>query len=170
MSSEIQKTLLNAGFITDHKEYVWQENFSALELYKSKNGNCDVSQRHPAYVNSHGIRIALGVWLHNQRAADRKNTLESHRKKLLETLGVRWKPASEDNEESWNHWCELLRLYGETHDNFDVPNEYITPDNQSLGQWMSAINRGKRKITKARLKQLEEIGLNTKAISLEDTD
>lgn len=168
LSSKTKKRLLDAGFVTDRREYVWQENFLALRAYKSEHGNCDVPQRYPSYVKSKNIKISLGTWLHNQRAYNDLRKLPPHRKDLLDNLGVRWKPPLEEFDESWDRWCELLRNYRETYGDFDVPSGYVTPENEALGQWVYDLKRSKRKISEERRKQLEKIGYDTKTNGSKD--
>ena len=60
LSPEKIQRLDKLGFCWYPKEESWEESFEKLRIYKEKNGNCDVPQKHKSDP-------ALGQWVGVQR-------------------------------------------------------------------------------------------------------
>eukprot|EP00547_Thalassionema_nitzschioides_P014652 CAMPEP_0194236182 /NCGR_PEP_ID=MMETSP0158-20130606/3508_1 /TAXON_ID=33649 /ORGANISM="Thalassionema nitzschioides, Strain L26-B" /LENGTH=109 /DNA_ID=CAMNT_0038969881 /DNA_START=103 /DNA_END=429 /DNA_ORIENTATION=+ len=60
----------------------WDKMFELLLQFKTKNGHCDVPQRHSEQGKYH-----LGNWVRTQRNKKNKDTLKKRRVDLLEQAG-----------------------------------------------------------------------------------
>ena len=69
---------------SDVLEQQWDDAFELLTAFRERELHCDVPEKH----EEEGMR--LGVWLHHQRTAHGKGTLDAARFARLEALGVVW--------------------------------------------------------------------------------
>jgi superfamily II DNA or RNA helicase len=76
------KLLEEAGF-SWRSTQKWNVRYSALLLFKSRTGNCDVPAR---YQDDPG----LGVWVANQRRLRNAGKLNAAKQRLLEEIGFTW--------------------------------------------------------------------------------
>ena len=91
--SQIQK-LDELGFIWNTYIDKWDEGFSALKVYKEREGDCLVPQ---LYIESD---FKLGSWVANQRS--RKHSLSTSRILKLDGLGFAWNSLTEKWEEGFS--------------------------------------------------------------------
>ena len=83
ISVERVNQLIEIGFDWDPQASAWEENFCALEDYKAKHGNCNVSQ---LWSENPG----LGRWVAKQRKSKIKEKLAKEREDRLTALGFEW--------------------------------------------------------------------------------
>jgi hypothetical protein len=83
LSDEQKQRLDDLGFIWDPLADQWEEGFTHLIMYKLREGNCNVPQKHVEE------NFPLGAWLSTQRYSREK--LFEERFKRLDDLGVSWK-------------------------------------------------------------------------------
>lgn len=78
--------LLNSlGMVWDVNEYLWNQQYLLAENYYKENGNLRISA---GYI-SNGYK--LGMWLKNQKAAQKRGALCKDRVVKLEAIGVEWR-------------------------------------------------------------------------------
>ena len=147
LTDEQAKKLLDIGFLINPFDFSWNEALAFLDSYILKHGNCDVPQRHLEG------NFKLGVWCHNQRKQFSEEKLSADKIEKLKERGFNWNPLSS----LWNEWIELLKEYKELHGNFDLPKRTLFKD-KKLGYWISNIRSSKDKLTKDRIKQLDDLG------------
>ncbi|GFH44358.1 hypothetical protein CTEN210_00832 [Chaetoceros tenuissimus] len=163
LSNERIKKLENIGFRWQ-ASHTFEERFNALIEFKRKHGHCNVPCAYKADDN-------LGQWVsyvRKMKSGRRDNRgvykLTKKRIKKLEKIGFRW-TAIHSFEERFN----ALKEYKSKHGHCNVPCAYKADDN--LGQWVSRIrgmksgstdNSGMHKLTKERIKNLENIGFRWK--------
>jgi superfamily II DNA or RNA helicase len=75
--------LLELGFIFDPFAYNWEQQFSALYVFKSTFGHCNVP-------GSYKDDLSLGVWVNRQRIEYRRQRLSSYKISRLESIGFSW--------------------------------------------------------------------------------
>jgi hypothetical protein len=71
------------GFVWNSFQTGWQEGFAALTTYKTREGHCNVPQRHVEGT------FKLGQWVNNWRS--RQDLMSSERRKLLDDIGFVWR-------------------------------------------------------------------------------
>ena len=77
------KRLDSLGFSWDPHAEFWEQNLSALQKFRKREGHCRVPIKH----QEDGLK--LGQWVRNQRS--NKHTLPANRLKRLNTLGFVWR-------------------------------------------------------------------------------
>ena len=133
-------------------DYSWDEYYGALCLYKREEGTVELPRR---YITMEGLY--LGRWLERQVNIRNEGRLDESRERLLENLGVQWRPQK---ERRFDHWIELLKEYKKEHGDVNPGIRYKTRDGENLGNWCSNMRMRYRtnKMPEERIKRLEEIG------------
>ena len=149
MSSKRKELLDEIGFCWDVKESAWQENYALLKMYKEREGDCLVPDRHV----EEGKR--LGKWVSTQRNALQNGRMTSGRKSLLDEIGFCW----DAKESAWQENYALLKKYKEREGDCLVHREHVE-EGKRLGKWVraqrTALQNGR--MTSGRKKLLDEIG------------
>ena len=162
LTEEQIASLNELGMIWDKRKDQWNTNYQAARAYYEANGNLDVPHH---YVTEDGIK--LGVWVANQRqnfTGRKKNSvpLTEEQIKSLNEIGMNWgnKYAGQ-----WQEKYELARQFYEKNGHLDIPYDYCI-DGVELGKWIASIRLKRnnpdssgRKLTKERIRQLDEIGM-----------
>lgn len=109
----------------------WLQNYAAAKRFYEAYGHLNI----PAtYVSPE--KLTLGKWIYKQRCAKNNpeavnNKLNTERIKLLDEIGMIWKP-----ENSWEiryaKACEYLKQHGDV----NIPQSYKTNDGIWLGKWL----------------------------------
>jgi Helicase associated domain len=89
MSAERRQRLDAIGFVWDPYEGGWEEGFSALTTFKSREGHCRVPQRRLEGT------FKLGQWVGVQRHG--RDTMSAERRQRLDAIGFVW----DARESSW---------------------------------------------------------------------
>ena len=143
----------------------WEEYFSALEKYKTCEGNGDPNCP-GTYVTKDTPPLKLGNWLNYQRQkinGSGKCNLPDEQIRRLEELGVRW-----NNTRSWDYWFHILERYkaGEGNGDPNCPNNYVTNDTPplKLGIWLRTQRQAKRNkngrtISSNQINRLQDLGV-----------
>jgi hypothetical protein len=96
--------------------------------------------------------FGLGIWVNKQR--EKKDTIEPHRRQLLEALpGWSWGPYSDKWEKGLSYLKEFSGLEGHCR----VAISYKTNDGYRLGQWVAVQRTTEDKIDPDRRQRLEEL-------------
>ena len=82
-SNDRRNRLEAIGFVWDTLFQQWEEGFTALKVYKEREGNCLVPQR---FKTDDGYR--LGQWVASQRKT--KDEMSEDRRRRLDEIGFVW--------------------------------------------------------------------------------
>ncbi|MFQ5714547.1 MAG: Helicase associated domain protein [Candidatus Scalinduaceae bacterium] len=145
LSNDRKKRLKDIGFMWNLHEAEWEEMFTALKEYKNKHKHCNVPAIWPENEQ-------LGTWVNNQRAKYRNGKLSEDRTKRLEDIGFVWGQL----EAQWEEMFAALKEYKNKHKHCNVPT--IWPENEQLGTWVGTQRTRKAKLSKDRIKHLDDIG------------
>lgn len=142
--------LLNQiGMIWDSSEYIWQFNYQYAKQFYEANNHLKVS------ANYKIDDFNLYAWLHVQKEAYCKGTLDKKKINLLEDIGICWFT----NYEKWLTRYEAVKEYYITHGDFNIPKDYKF-DGISLYGWLHRqenINNNSE-LNQTKIKLLKEIG------------
>ena len=133
------------GFVWDELKQKWEEGFSALLMFKQREGHCSVPRSH----TEGGIN--LGNWIKTQRSI--KDDLTEDRRMRLDELGFIWDPL----EDQWEESFLSLKKFKEREGHCNVPNRH-TEGGINLGQWVRTQRIGAEKLAEDRVFRLNEIG------------
>ena len=132
LGKERHKRLGDLGFVWNPFEADWEGFFSALKKYKTKHGNCLVSD---AFKENE----PLGKWVSRQRVARKRGELTQARIERLNEIGFIWDIFQSNLEEMFS----MLARYKEVHGNCNVP--FQSSQNRRLGAWIANQRRLKEK-------------------------
>ncbi len=105
----------------------WRRHYGALAEYVAEHGTALVPQR---YTTNSGLN--LGKWCVYQRAAQRKGTLSTERRDLLDRLDFIWEP----HQYQWKQCLIALMTYVTDYGDARVPQTYQTAAGLLLGRWV----------------------------------
>jgi superfamily II DNA or RNA helicase len=111
LSPERIAELESLGMAWDKKDANWFAKYRACQHYIAHVGPISqVNANGPSYRGQ-----AIGRWLHHQRQLHKKGLLEPARKRLLDEIGVVWKPGrakARESRKSFEHvaWKAMLLL------------------------------------------------------------
>lgn len=141
-----QKTL-------EHKKHEkrFEEGFQKILEHKKHCGNPNVPL---SYKTPDGY--PLGQWQSNRRASYSRGELSKNRINRLEEIGFIWNKRDEVFEKGFLKTLEFKNQSG----NPNAPPNYRAPDGYRLGRWQCSQNEHyfKRKLSREKIKRLEEIG------------
>jgi superfamily II DNA or RNA helicase len=83
MSSERKQRLDAIGLVWAHLESTWEDGFTALTEFKTREGHCRVPQRHVEGT------FKLGQWAKTQRTE--RDTMSAERRQRLDAIGFVWR-------------------------------------------------------------------------------
>ena len=128
---------------------IWEDYLSLLEIFKQKEGHCNV----PIIHKVDGLH--LGHWLNKQKQNWRKGKLNDTREKKLYDLGV----VMNSYSIQWESMLNLLLQYKEREGNWNVSLKH-KEDEKNLGTWVYTQRTAKKKgkLPKDRKNKLDEIG------------
>jgi hypothetical protein len=126
----------------------WDEMYSLLEQFKTREGHCNVPQSH----TEDGAN--LGKSVSHQRHLKKEGKLDPEREKRLEEIGFQWMTSA-----TWDEMYALLQQFKEREGHCTVPQSH-KEDDANLGVWGSDQRRlkSKGKLHSDRKARLEEIG------------
>jgi hypothetical protein len=145
LSSEQIDRLNSLGFIWNPIGNQWEDCFTALKEFQSREGHCRVGR--DIFVNG----FNLGSWVILQRS--RQQQLTSIQLKRLNTLGFSWDPI----EEQWEEAFDTLRKFRKREGHCSVPRSHLE-DGLNLGNWVNKQRHKKAKLTPAKMKRLDSLG------------
>jgi len=138
--------LRSIGFEWEPFETMWQSMFEKLQAFQRREGHCRVPFRRAESSE-------LAHWVSTQRQFYRKGKLSKGRIQKLEAIGFKWEPASD----GWQQMFEELKAFKQKEGHCSVPRKSRA---LKLAAWVLNQRRlfGKGKLSKVRIRQLEEIG------------
>ena len=136
------------GFEWDILANDWENSFAALTAHKAKYGDCRVPAAWPE-------NPSLGIWVSNQRGAQRAGKLSPERTARLEALGFEWGTLAND----WENSFAALTAYKAKYGDCRVPTQG-GHENAYLGRWVSTQRRVRKagKLSAERVARLEALG------------
>ena len=152
--------LNSIGFIWDHLDNQWNENFNLLCEYKEEFGDCNVPKE---YIYK-GVR--LGKWCNTQRQAYKgKGTaiLNQERIDKLQSIGFYLESTDYNNfDDVFNILCEYKEEFGDC----NVPSRFIYKGFR-LGEWcqrqrQAYKGKGTVILNQERINKLQSIGFKWK--------
>ncbi len=135
----------------------WENGFQHAKDYYETFGSLQVSLE---YVCDDGY--TLGHWISNQRSnylyPDQYHKVTDEQAKLLESIGMIWKPL----EERWEISFTIAQKYFIEHGDLLIPQKYKTDDGYCLGEWIASQRELKRKgkLEQAKIDRLDSIGMD----------
>ena len=141
-----RKAKLDAvGFLWHLRDAKWEDGFSALSKYKSREGDCLVPGQH----EERGFK--LGVWVDTQR--QQRDQLPVDRKNRLDALGFVWKVLDAD----WEKGFAALLEFKAREDHCRVPQGYVE-GGFKLATWV--YNQRNGRLSPERKTRLTEMGFS----------
>jgi hypothetical protein len=135
------------GWSWDALSYRWEEGFSYLKQFASREGHCRVLTR---YNTDDGY--GLGNWVSKQRGT--KDAMDLDRRRRLEALpGWSWDRSSDQWEDGFSH----LKQFADREGHCRVPASYKTDDDYRLGQWVTNQRKDKEKMEPNHRQRLEAL-------------
>ena len=134
-------------------EEVWRRGYEYAREYYERNGNLNVGS---GYEAEDGYK--LGVWLRNQRNREKDGRMTDEQRKLLEGIGIRWKPL----EDRWQTGYEHAKTYFAEHGDLNVTTKSdVCEDGYPLRQWIETQRKAYRdgKLSEDRTSLLSAIGM-----------
>src|SRR5262249_14092792 len=146
-----RKARLDAlGFDWNPYDTDWEEGFEYLQAYVKEYKHCRVPIQ---YKTLSGYR--LGRWVSVQRVSQTK--LSSERKIRLDKLGFDWDPITTQWEEGFEH----LQAYVKEYKDCRVPQQYKSPDDYKLGQWVNNQRHRPSSVSPERKARLDALGFDS---------
>jgi DNA-binding TFAR19-related protein (PDSD5 family) len=139
------KRLNSLGFCWDPFTEQWEQNFSALQKFRKREGHCRVVSGYKEY----GLK--LGQWVSFLRST--KDMLSPDRIERLNSLGFCWDP----NAEKWEKNFSALQNFREQ-EGHCLAKEGCIVDGLNVGQWIQVQRSIKERLTPDRLKRLNSLG------------
>jgi len=138
------KRLKLIGFSWDPHAEQWEEAFTALQLFKKREGHCRV----PGTYLTNGLKLAK--WIGNQRK--KKSSLTPDQIKRLNSIGVSWDP----HDEQWEKGFAALQEFRKRKGHCRAPYDYVA-NGVKLGRWVSIQRVLKDRMNKDRVSRLTSI-------------
>jgi superfamily II DNA or RNA helicase len=130
----------------------WPAWLAALREYRETHGHASPPREYQAPGG-----LALGTWLHNQRAAHRAGRLDPQRAAALEDLGVEWSVFST----AWWRGYEHAAAYRAALGHLAIPEGYRTSGGFGLASWLGEQRKARRagRLDPQRAAALERLGV-----------
>jgi len=145
--------LENLG-VTWDRVTAWEDVFVLLELYKAREGHCDVPHSHREDGQN------LGYWLRNQRQAKQNGKLDPIKQEKMEAIGVVWRIRRVRTTNTWDDMYAMLEEYHGRNGHCNVPDKH-QQDGEKLGKWLTRQRQSKRshKLDPKREERLAKLGV-----------
>ena len=153
LSKEKQEKLECIGMVWKVIGRDWNEKFAKARAYYTKHGHLLTIK-----INLSKEDENLLSWLREQRYRYKKGELSEEKIKKLESIGMIWQ---QEKEISWDGMHNLAKEYFKKHGNLDIPQNYVTPNNERLGFWLENQHQLYKfnKLSKEKQEKLESIGI-----------
>ena len=137
--------LNSLGFSWDPIADQWEQNFTALQKFRKREGHCRV-------VGGHEVDgLKLGGWVSIQRAT--KDSLTPNKLNRLNSLGFSWDPIAE----YWEQNFAALQKFHKREGHCRVVSVHKV-DGIKLGEWVIRQRSQKNKLTHEQIKRLNSLG------------
>ena len=136
----------------------WNRGCEALRQYREQYGNTEVKAR---YTTEDGY--ALGKWVSNIRAKQKKAALTKEQQEELEAIGMIW----DKRDYMWKKNFKEAEYYFKSNGNLNIPYNFVTVDGIRLGVWLESqkniyagTKSGAVPLTAIQIEKLESIGIH----------
>lgn len=145
----------------------WGSWLEMLASYRREHGDLHIPVK---YRSTDGF--ALGQWLAQKRSDYRLGKLDEDRADELRALGVDFDPRSAERPDTWQDWLVLLSAYRAEFGDTDVPNHYVTPAGEHLGNWLLRQRRAhwSGTLSAQRASALRELGVMLERRTQQEAD
>ena len=140
------------GFAWSAAEVAWEQNFQALEAFRSEVGHCLVPR---AFVSLDGRK--LGAWVNTQRLRFKTGEMMAGQARRLEDAGFEWDASAA----AWDRSFAALEAFRQEVGHCRVPATFaVASDGFKLGSWVARQRRAFKKGTLGAFKKgkLEDAG------------
>ena len=137
---------LKMNFENKFERLSWYTWYEYAKKYFDHYGDCDIKinfKTDDGYTYKSDGRLALGIWLYNQREFYRRGKLSEERIELLEKIKINFNNLR--NKMTWEEWYNLAKIYYEHYDNLEIPYYFATKDGYTfdkdgmkLGNWVES--------------------------------
>jgi superfamily II DNA or RNA helicase len=145
ISVERRKRLDDLGFVWDIPQTGWEEAFSALTIFKAREGHLHVPKDH---IEG---KLKLGRWVNKQRTL--RDRMPPERRKRLDAIGFVWDAL----ENAWEEGFAALTKFRAREGHCRVPALHIEGAFK-LGTWVSHRRKSRDTMPAERRKRLDAIG------------
>jgi uncharacterized membrane protein len=145
LSTERRQRLEEIGFVWDPYTQKWEEGFTALLVFKQREGHCNASRGYKEGDYN------LGSWINAQRR--KKDSLSRERIQRLEELGIAWDPYTQQWEDNFAALSRFKQREGHC-----LVHQHHKENGIKLGSWVSNQRSIKDTLTPERIQRLEETG------------
>jgi superfamily II DNA or RNA helicase len=139
--------LESIGMVWSPYDHLFLKNIEMLALFVRREGHAEVPQKH---VES-GFR--LGAWVGTLRQT--KSELSAEQLKRLEHLGFVWNVL----DKRWNEGLAMLQSFRRENGNQRITKSTVHKQ-FPLGKWLNIRRNQRRSLSKAQIKQLDELGMD----------
>ena len=138
-------------FSWDPRTEKWEEAFTALEKFRTRESHCKVPDNH---VEND---IQLGAWISVQRGLKKNGKLSDDRVKRMTKLGVIWDVLSDQ----WEQAFLAVKKFHKREKHWNISDDHIE-DGIKIGLWVGVqrVSRNKGKLSKDRLMRLDAEGFS----------
>ena len=138
-----RKRLDTIGFIWNLRDRAWEEGYSALKRFRTREGHSGVPQHHIEGA------FKLGQWVNLQRTRQKK--LHSERKRRLDSIGFVWNPR----QAFWEDMFGRLKDYKIKHGDCNVSSNHA---DKLLACWVVHQRSKKYRLSEERRDRLSRLG------------
>ena len=154
MSPERRERLEAIGFDWALLTAQWEKGFSALLMFREREGHCRVPTMHVEGV------IKLGNWVGQQRGA--RESMSAELRERLDTVGFVWDAFAA----AWEMGFAALLKFKEREGHGRVPNDHVEGVFR-LGSWVSTQRKSKDALPVERRERLDALGFDWDLRSLQ---
>ena len=145
------KQLEDIGFVWSPISAAWEKGFSALLIFKGKDGHCNVPSDYRGDTSLH-----LGAWVSNQRSRYKQGLVSPAEVDRLNAIGFTWRV----NASAWENSFDALLTFRTKYGHCNVPPGYITENGIKLVDWVrhQRYDLKSGRIPSERLEKLQKLG------------
>ena len=126
----------------------WCRGMQEFAVYKAMYGTALVPTEYEA------ADFKLGTWVKQVRSMKSRDKLSKEKIKQLDDMGFVW----DVDEHKWQQGIQKLEEYRSEQGDLLVPHVHVTSDGFNLGKWVSNRRSRRDKLSKEKVKQLDDMG------------
>nr|WP_276513278.1 helicase associated domain-containing protein [Cellulomonas hominis] len=149
LDEDRERALDAAGMVWSPRDEAWDRAALALADFIDRQGHANVPTD---WITPDGL--ALGTWLHHQRAAHAAGSLPQQRAARLASLSA----VTGARDLAWATGLAALQQYAAENGHTLVPVAYSTPEGLLLGRWVAQQRQRRHNLPTARRDTLDEMG------------
>lgn len=145
LNEERKMRLSSVNFVWNVFNEQWENNYTALKIFRQREGHLSVPKRHKEDGRS------ISSWMMIQRNI--KSRLSPVQIEKLNAIGFSWDPISEE----WEAGFSALESFRRRNNHILVPTLY-KENGVSLGSWVATQRRRRSKLSLDKIKRLDSMG------------